>query len=86
MESSSQLVLLIQAIQAVGVYMGLRLNISKTIAFSCAATDAYCIKGIHVACKPVKYLGAFLGYGDLTKLNFEIPLKKAQNNIQHWNK
>ena len=62
------------------------MNISKTIAFSCAATDEYYIDGIHVACKPIKYLGAFLGYGDLTKLNFEIPLKKVQNKIQCWNK
>ncbi len=85
-ESSSQLALLTQTIQTVGAYTGLHLNISKTIAFSCVATDKYYIEGIQVACKPVKYLGAFLGYGDLTKLNFEIPLKKVQNKIQYWNK
>ncbi len=32
------------------------------------------------------YLGAYLGLGNLSHLNFERPLKNAQNNMQGWNK
>ncbi len=44
------------------------------------------VDGVVVDSKPVKYLGAFLGLGDLSGLNFEKPLKNAWNNLQSWNK
>ncbi len=34
----------------------------------------------------VKYLGVYLGMGDLTSLNFEQPLRVVWNKIQCWNK
>ena len=34
----------------------------------------------------VKYLGAYLGLGDLTKLNFDSLLKKARAIAARWNK
>ncbi len=73
-ESTEQLPGLIQAICHMGSFTGLELNLSKTIAFSCQEIDECVITGVQVASKPVKYLGAYLGYGDLTQLNFEKPL------------
>ncbi len=35
---------------------------------------------------PVKYLGTFLGLGDLSKMNFERPLQKAKSVMSHWQK
>ncbi len=34
----------------------------------------------------MKYLGAYLGLGDLSHLNFEQPLKKARAVIGRWSK
>ena len=34
----------------------------------------------------MKYLGAYLGLGDLTHLNFEKPLCVAWNKLNKWNK
>ncbi len=36
--------------------------------------------------QPVKYLGAFLGLGDLSKQNFEKPLRVAKLIISRWSK
>ena len=40
--------------------------------------------GVAVRSVPVKYLGAYLGLGDLWKLNFEQPLQKMHSVIAHW--
>ena len=69
-----------------GSFTGLELNLSKTIAFSYQEIDKCVITSVQVVSKPVKYLGAYLGYGDLTQLNFEKPLQKARNKIACWNK
>ena len=68
-----------------GNYTGLRLNLSKTIAFATCG-ESQQIAGVDIDSKPVKYLGAHLGLGDLSEINFQQPLKKAQNNLQSWNK
>ena len=60
------------------------MNVAKTIAY--AFGDKSIVDGVVVDSKPVRYLGAFLGLGDLSGLNFEKPLKNAQNNLQSWNK
>ena len=85
-DSVDQLPGLIQTIYHVGSFTGLELNLSKTIAFSCSPVEDCVIAGIQVACKLVKYLGAYLGYSDLSTLNFEQPLQKARNKISCWNK
>ncbi len=41
-------------------------------------------EGVVVHCAPVKYLGAFLGLGDLSKLNFEQLLHKAKSIMSRW--
>ncbi len=86
MDSEEQIPTIIQAIQFVGRFTGLELNLSKTIAFSCKEQVQYTLAGVPIACKPVKYLGAYLGYEDLSTLNFEGPLKKAWNKLSKWNK
>ncbi len=35
---------------------------------------------------PVKYLGTFVGSGDLSHLNFDLTLRKAQKIVSRWNK
>ena len=42
--------------------------------------------GVQVGNEPVKYLGVFLGMGDLTALNFEACLLKAYKVAQRWSK
>ena len=44
------------------------------------------VAGVQVCNAPVEYLGAYLGMGDLTSLNFEQPLRVAWNKIWYWNK
>ncbi len=71
----------IQHIQLVGTFTGLNLNLTKTIAFMPKAeTSRYCLD-VEITSKPIKYLGAQLGLGDLTLSNFEKPLKNAQNKL-----
>ncbi len=45
-----------------------------------------CIAGVTVSGEPVKYLGAYLGSGDLTAINFEAALKKARAVASRWSK
>ncbi len=65
-------------IQWVGTFTGLELNLAKTIAFNPHAVGSVINEGVVVCCALVKYLSAFLGLGDLSKLNFEQPLHKAK--------
>ncbi len=44
------------------------------------------LAGVRIRSALVKYLGVYLGKGDLSKLNFEKPLKAACLKIQAWNK
>ncbi len=85
LEKVSDLPLVIETIFLVGNYTGLCLNLSKTIAF--AMHGRFCkVAGVEINSTPVKYLGEHLGLGDLTEMNFQQALKKAQNNLQSWNK
>ncbi len=45
-----------------------------------------CVAGVTVSGEPVKYLGAYLGSGDLTAMNFEAALKKARAVASRWSK
>ncbi len=81
----SQLVKVIQHIHWVGTFTGLHLNIDKTIAFNCEIVGERIIARVSTRNTPVKYLGVFLGLGDLTKLNFEQPLRKACGIMNKWN-
>ncbi len=58
----------IQHIHWVGTFTGLHFNIDKTIAFNCEIVGERILVGVSTRYTPVKYLGAFLGLGDLTKL------------------
>ncbi len=62
----------------------MRLNLEKTIAFDPNAIGKLEVANITVQYAPVKYLGAYLGLGDLTKINFETPLRKAKAVIAQW--
>ena len=74
----SQLEAVLQHITWIRCYTGLSLNISKMIAFDPEVVDRLMIHGVVVRNAPVKYLGTYLGQGDLTKQNFEQPLRKAK--------
>ncbi len=76
----------LSAITYVAKCTGLLLNILKTIAFTPSQGNPIKLLGVVIAAKLAKYLGAYLGLGDLSTLNFESPLQKAWNKIQHWNK
>ncbi len=65
---------IVNHIQMVGSFTGLQLNINRMIAFCPSAGKSCFVAGIEVGSHPVKYLGAYLGMGDLSKLNFERPL------------
>ncbi len=66
-------------------YIRLSLNLFKTITF--ALHGGFCqVARVEINSMPVKYLGAHLGLGDLTDVNFQQALKKAWNNLQSWNK
>ncbi len=84
-KKESDLALTVDTIFLVGNYTGLHLNLSKTIAFTPQGCN-HKASGVKVDSRPVKYLGAFLGLGDLSEKNFDASLKKAQNNLQSWNK
>ena len=66
--------------------MGLTLNLDKTIAFDPSIGKKMSLAGVTVRLSPIKYLGTFLGLGDISKLNFEGPLCKARAVIAKWNK
>ncbi len=85
LEKESDLALTIDTILLVGNYTGLCLNLSKTIAFTPQGCN-HKASGVKIDSRPVKYLGAFLGLGDLSEKNFDASLQKAQNNLQSWNK
>ncbi len=70
----AQIQSLVEHIQMVGSYTRLWLNLENTIAFCPAAKGSCFVASIEVDSCPVKYLGAYLGTGDLSKLNFEKPL------------
>ena len=80
----SQLACVLKHIQWVGTFTGLELNLQKTVAFISAAMTEKIVAAVSVRSVLVKYLGAFLGQGDLSKLNFKAPLKKACAVISKW--
>ncbi len=85
LENTNALPSVIKHIQFVGRLIGLTLNLDKTIAFSPKAIGFHMIHGIQMSNSPVRYLGAFLGIGDLSSLNFEKPLRIARQKIHAWN-
>ncbi len=78
-----QLPELVAHIQWVGQFMGLNLNLDKTIAFYYKQIGTLTVAGVMVRNAPVKYLGAYLGQGDLSQMNFGKPLKAACLKINH---
>ncbi len=72
-----ELLKVLDHIQYVGKFTGLSLNLDKTIAFNHKSCSRHVIHGIQMDKTPVKYLGAYLGVGDLSHLNFEKPLYLA---------
>ncbi len=64
-----------------GRFTGLLLNLEKTIAFDPRAERKLFEAGVAVRNQLVKYLGAFLGLGDLLKQNFEKSLRVAKSVI-----
>ena len=83
---ANQLSSIIQAIHYVGTFTGLNLNLGKTIVYSPSQTEPLLVTGVQINSKPVRYLGAYLGSGDLSRLNFEVPLRKLRLKMNKWNK
>ncbi len=78
---------MIHHIQWVGKFTGLSLNLNKMIAFHPQnKLNKQIVCGVQVGNEPVKYLGVFLGTGDLTALNFETCLSKARKVAHKWSK
>ncbi len=82
----TQLTSILKHITYVGYFTGLTLNIDKTIAFDLTASSCLKIAGVEVRSAPVKYLGVTLGLGDLSKQNFEKPLRDARAALSKWSK
>ncbi len=62
----------------------MKLNLDKTIAFDSRAQGKLKVSGVEIRCALVKYLGAYLGLGDMSHLNFETPLQKVKAVLSHW--
>ncbi len=76
----SQLHQMINHIQWVGTSTGLNLNLNKTITFYPKnKINKIYHHGVFASGTLVKYLGAYLGSGDLSHMKFEATLKKARN-------
>ena len=58
----------------------------KTLAFYHKQDMETQVAGVRIRSVLVKYLGIYLGKGDLLKLNFKKPLKATCLKIQAWNK
>ncbi len=84
-ENCNSLPKIIEYIQWVGKFTSLKLNLDKMIAFTPHLQGRYIVHGIQMSNEPVKYLGVFLGVGDLTTMNFEKPLHQAHAKIRSWN-
>ena len=82
----TQLAVILKYIEYIGTFTSLCLNMDKTIAFDLNASNKIKQVGVEVGSTPVKYLGAYLGLGDLKKLNFDSLLKKAKAIAARWNK
>ena len=61
----SQLSAVIEHIIWVGSFTGLHLDLDKILAFNSQTIGERIVAGVSVQNMPVKYLGAFLGLGDL---------------------
>ena len=81
-----QLGIILDWIHSVGLFTRLTLNLDKTIAFCHSQKMRTLVHGIQINSAPVKYLGSFLGIGDLSTINFEIPLCMARIKLNHWSK
>ena len=80
-----QLPVIISHIQYVSHFTGLTLNLDKTIAFH-HCTESEMVAGVEIRNTPVSFLGAFLGCGDLSELNFQKPLRQVRYKLNKWNK
>ena len=64
-------------IQSLTKFTGLSLNLDKTVIFNPSIPQSICYKGMQMQNTPMKYLGTFVGSGDLSHLNFDLTLKKV---------
>ncbi len=85
-ENRTQLPKIIRHIQKVGKYTGLVLNLKKTFVFDHRQVVPTHVAGVLIQSALVKYLGIFVGLGDLSKQNFETVLRKARKIINNWSK
>ncbi len=86
LQDVTQVSAVIKHIQNVAKFISPRLNVSKTVIFDPHSCLDSSLHGMLVTSKPVKYLGAFVGTGDLSCLNFDLTLQKAHRIASHWNK
>ena len=83
LEDISQIPLAIAAIQFCSCFTGLKLNLSKTEAFSTDLAHDVKVAGIRVLPKPIKYLGTWLGT-DTEEKNFSAVLTKLKSHMRYW--
>ena len=86
LENRQQLPAVIQHIQMVRKYTSLTLNLDKMIVFNYNQLVPVKIARVLVHNELVKYLGVYIGLGNLTRMNFEVALRKARNVIGKWGK
>ncbi len=82
----SKLSEVISHIQGLTKFTGLSLNLDKTIIFNPKTHGSKLFRGMRMQGTPVKYLGTFVGSGNLARDNFELTLRKARLIAAHWNK
>ena len=70
-----QLTGVVSYIQGLTKFTGLSLNLDKTVIFNPSIPQSICYKGMKNTL--VKYLGTFVGSGDLSHLNFDLTLRQA---------
>ncbi len=74
-----------ELIQFYGQFIGLELNISKTMAYVPHLAELIVVAGVRVSSEPVKYLGSFLcDQETVENLNFEKALAKMRSLGSKW--
>ncbi len=75
----------LEALGYCGRFTGLKLNVSKTVAFDPHNLLSDTETAVQVVSQQVKYLGAFLGTDPMVEsLNFDMIQKKMRTKIDRW--
>ncbi len=85
LEHTGVLPRVIELIQYCGHFTGLKLNLSKTVAYAPSINKPVITAGVRVSSEPVKYLGSYLGdHKTAEDLNFSNALAKMRDISSRW--